>query len=126
MLMKLKNMKVLDDDILMRFLIDTFDEITNNASVEKILEEVSKEKSELKLFESKELSLRFINSCKRNITNWKMMSLSLLDDTIALNTELFDDKVGSNEAAKMSACKRHVLRFEQDTFERRQPDRNIR
>jgi hypothetical protein len=91
--MKLKNMKVLDDDIMMRFLIDTFDEITNNASVDKILEDVSKEKSELKLFESKELSLRFINSCKRNITNWKMMSLSLLDDTIALNTELFDDKV---------------------------------
>ena len=68
--MKLKNAKALNEEIIMRFLIDTFDEITSNATVEKILEDVSKEKSDIKLFDSKELSLRFINSSKRNITSW--------------------------------------------------------
>lgn len=106
MLMKLKNMKVLVDDIIMRFLIDTFDEITNTTTVEAILEEVGKEKSELKLFDSKELSLRFINSCKRNITNWEMMSYSLLDDTIQLNETLFKDKVLSDDEEKMPPWKR--------------------
>lgn len=100
MLMRLKNMRVMEDNITMRFLIDTFDEITNNATVDQILEEVSKEKTELKLFESKELSLRFINSCKRNITNWQMMCLSLLDDTIFMNGELCKQKVLLNYSEK--------------------------
>lgn len=91
--MKLKNAKALNEEIIMRFLIDTFDEITSNATVEKILEDVSKEKSDIKLFDSKELSLRFINSSKRNITSWQMMSYSLLDDTIDLNDEVHHMKV---------------------------------
>lgn len=107
--MKLKNVKALDHDIIMRFLIDTFDEITNTATVDMILEEVSKEKSELKLFESKELSLRFINSCKRNITSWEMMSYALLDDTIELNDSLFRQKVSGSDVAQMSARQRCVL-----------------
>ena len=93
--MKLKAMKSLPEDVLMRFLIDTFDEITTIAKVEEILDDVKTVKSDVKLFDSKELSLRFINSTKRTITNNEMTCLSILDDTIALNYELCEAKVGT-------------------------------
>ena len=95
MLMRLQIVKALNEEILMRFLIDTFDEITNNASIERILEDMNNKKSEIKLFDSPELSLRFINSCKRNIKNWECMSLSLMDDNINLEADVHNQKVSA-------------------------------
>jgi hypothetical protein len=108
--MSQKNTKALHEDILNRFLIDTFDEITTNATVERILEDAKKDKSDLKLFESRELTLRFINSCKRNILNWEMMSLSLLDDTIHLNDLVCHSKVPAAHSERQLPYPRHLLR----------------
>lgn len=93
MIMKSMNLKNLNEEILMRFLIDTFDEIKANATVEKILSDVQRPNSDIKLFDSKELSLRFIISCKRDILNQDMASRSLQDDTVKLNQSTVNAKV---------------------------------
>lgn len=96
----------MSEDIINRFLIDTFDEITANATVERIMEDAKKDKSDLKLFESRELTMRFINSCRRNIRNWEKMNLALLDDTIKLNLGVCKAKV------VLSECRRRVWQRE--------------
>ena len=126
MLMSQKNTKALNEDILNRFLIDTFDEITTNATVERILEDAKKDKSDLKLFESRELTLRFINSCKRNILNWEMMSLSLLDDTIHLNDVVCHSKVAPAHRERQLPHTRHLLRPELPAAPRSQESRRVR
>jgi len=95
MLMKLKHNRALNEEILKRFLIDTFDEITTQAPVEKILEDVNKENSQLRLFDDKDLTLRFINSSKRNVLNCFMGVESIKDDSIQLNDEVYFSKIKS-------------------------------
>ena len=75
-------------EVVVRFLVDTFDDITNKANVHQIVDEFEKEDTQLNVFESSRLCSRLVMHCKRQLANWENLSDCILQDTSFMNEKL--------------------------------------